>query len=132
MEYWLVLGAMILVATGLLALLLTSPQSVQDGKPEQRKAAVAMWLRILMAGWVFFLLVPIAVPGGFDGAWAWIAAQSVAMRGAMWLLLLPWMLALGAWQLDVPAILRVAAMVGIAVLTFYLASKLIPPSEGEA
>jgi hypothetical protein len=129
MEYWLVLGAMILVATGLLALLLTSPRRVQDEKPEQRKAAVAMWLRILMAGWVFFLLVPFAVPGGFDGAWAWIASQSVAMRAAMWLFLLPWMLDLGAWQLEVPAVLRVAAMLGIAVLTFYLGSLLIGPEQ---
>jgi hypothetical protein len=128
MEYWLVLGAMILVATGLLALLLTSAQSVRDEKPQQRKAAVAMWLRILMAGWVFFLLLPF-VPGGFDGAWAWIASQSVAMRAAMWLLLLPWMLDLGAWQLEVPAVLRVAAMLGIAVLTFYLGSLLIGPEQ---
>lgn len=125
MEYLLVLGAMIAVLTGLFALLLTSPQSVQAEKPAQRKAAVAMWLRILMVGWVFFLLVPIAVPGGLDGAWAWIGSQSVALQGAMWVFMLPWMLAVGVWQLALPAVVRIAAMVGIAVLTLYLGSKLI-------
>jgi hypothetical protein len=130
MAYWLLLGAMIAVATGLLALVLTDAQRVRDEQPAFRKAAVAMWLRILMAGWVFFVLAPFAVPGGFDGEWAWIANQPVAMRGAMWVFLLPWMLALGAWQLVLPAVMRVAAMVGIAVLTFYLGSQLIGPKRG--
>jgi len=125
MPYWILLGSMIVVATGLLALIMTDPQKVRDEKPEYRKAAVAMWLRILMAGWVLFALVPLAVPGGFDGEWAWIASQPVAMRAAMWVLLLPWMLAVGAWQLALPAVIRVAAMVGMAALTFYLGSRLI-------
>jgi len=129
MAYWLVLGSMIVVATGLLALILTDPQKVRDERPAHRKAAVAMWLRILMAGWVLFALLPLAVPGGLDGEWAWIASQPVAMRVAMWALLLPWMLAVGAWQLSVPPVLRVAVIVGIAALTFYLGSLLIGPKR---
>ena len=125
MAYWLLLGSMVVVATGLLALVLTDSQKVRDEKPALRKAAVAMWLRILMVGWVMFALAPFAVPGGFDGEWAWIASQPTALRVAMWLLLLPWMLAVGLWQLPVPAVLRVAGIVGIAVLTFYLGSRLI-------
>jgi hypothetical protein len=127
MAYWLLLGSMIVVATGMLALILTDSQKVRDEKPAYRKAAVAMWLRILMVGWVMFVLAPFAVPGGFDGEWAWIASQPTALRVAMWVLLLPWMLAVGAWQLDMPAVLRIAVMFGIAALTFYLGSQLIGP-----
>ena len=58
-------------------------------------------------------------------------ASSVALRSAMWVFLLPWMLAVGAWQLEVHALVRVAAIVGIAVLTFYLGSKLIGPDAEE-
>lgn len=130
MAYWLILGAMIVAVTGFLALVLTDPQKVRDEKPEYRTAAVSMWLRILMAGWALYALVPLTVPGGFDGEWAWIAEQSVAMQVAMWAFLLPWMLALGAWQLPVLPVLRIAAMLGIAVLTFYLALQLIGPKRG--
>ena len=47
MEYWLVLGAMIAVATGLLALVVTSPQKVQgpEARPAQgRRGDVAAYL----------------------------------------------------------------------------------------
>lgn len=130
MAHWLLLGAMIAVVTGLLALALTDAQKVRDEKPAFRKAAVAMWIRIMLAGWVFFALVPFAVPGGFDGEWAWIASQPLAMRVAMWVFLLPWMLAVGAWQLAVSPVLRVAAIIGIAALTFFLALQLIGPKRG--
>jgi hypothetical protein len=127
--YWILLGSMIVVATGLLALILTDSQKVRDEKPEYRKAAVAMWLRILMAGWVLFALLPFAVPGGFDAEWTWVASQPAAMRVAMWALLLPWMLAGAAWQLALPPVIRVAAMFAIAALTFYLGSQLIGPKK---
>lgn len=127
---WLLVGGMIAVVLGFLALAFTDAQRARDEKPELRKAAVAAWLRLLMVGWVFFVIVPFAVPGGLDGEWAWIASQPAAMRYAMWVLLLPWMLALGAWQLTSPAVFRVAAMLAIAALTFYLGAQLIGPKRG--
>ena len=133
MVAWLLGGAMVAVALSAFALIYTDSQSVRDGKPALRKAAVAMWLRLLMVGWVFFVLVPFAVPGGLDGEWAWISEQSLALRGALWALLLPWMVSLWLWQLTaVPVVLRFAGMVGIAVLTFYLGSQLIGPKRSRA
>lgn len=132
MAYWLLLGAMIAVVTGLLALALTNPQKVRDERPALRKAAVAMWLRILIAGWIFFTLTIFAVPGGLSGEWAWIASQTVAMRVAMWVLLLPWMLSVGAWQLTAPPVVRVGLIVGIAALTFFLALQLIAPKREDS
>ena len=130
MAYWLILGAMITVATGILALILTDSQKVRDDKPAFRKAAVAMWMRILMAGWVFFALAVFAVPGGLAGEWAWIASQPIVMRVAMWVLLLPWMLSVGVWQLAAPPLVRAGLIVGIASFTFFLALQLLGPKKG--
>ncbi|NTU71940.1 MAG: hypothetical protein HGB10_09010 [Coriobacteriia bacterium] len=129
MAYWLILGAMITTITGFLAIVLTNPQAAREKNPVARKAAVAMWLRILMAGWVFFVLMIFAVPGGLDGAWAWIGAQPIALQAAMWIFLLPWMLAVGAWQLPLPDVIKAASGLGVAVLTFMASMRLIDEDQ---
>ena len=120
----LVVAGMAVVVLGFLALAATDSARMRDRRPGARRAAVVLWWVILIVGWKAVAWLAIAAPGGLDTASAWVAAQPVAMRVAMWLFLLPWTAALALWGTGLPEPVRIAWVVGLAALTFGLATQL--------
>lgn len=120
----LLIATMVLVVFGFLALAMTDSAKVRATMPNARRVAVALWWVILIAGWGVFAWLALAAPGGLSAASAWVAAQPVLMRVAMWLFLLPWTAALALWGSGLPEAVRVFGVLGVAVLTFGLAARL--------
>lgn len=120
----LLIAAMVAVVVGFAALAATDSQAVRESRPRARLIAVLAWWAILVAGWLAFAYVALVMPGGLDAAWEWTRAQPVWMQWALWLFLLPWMLALWVSQRGWSPFVSAAAIIGIAALWFVLALQL--------
>lgn len=73
---------------------------------------------MLLAGyavlWAAVLLGLAADPSAVDAAWRTIGAWPLPVQGLAWLLFLPVMAGLWAWETDWPLALRIVAVLGLA------------------
>jgi len=86
-----------------------------------------LWSLALLAGWIAFAYLALGTPGGLEGAWAWVRVQPVAMQVAMWLFLLPYMVALWIGQSDWALWVKVVLIGFIAISLLGVASA---PNKG--
>lgn len=119
----LIYVAIAVVLSGWLLMLLTSATAELHRKSGFRIAALAVWLLIVTVGWMSFAFIAYSTAGGLDGAWAWTLTQPLPLRIAMWVCLLPYMLALGIWQLPWVVWHKTVAIAVIAVGTFLMSLK---------
>lgn len=77
---------------------------------------VGAWMlfSVVVAAWVAFGYFAIAAPGTLETAWEWTRAQHIIVQGVVWLLTLPWMIALAIWQSTWAVWLRATLVLGMA------------------
>jgi hypothetical protein len=79
---------------------------------------------LVVVGWLAFAYVAFGTPQGLAGAWAAVRALPLVAQLLVWLLLLPWMLALWVFQTGWPLWVRVLLILGLAWATYSMA---VPP-----
>ena len=126
----LIVVCMLVVIAAFFALAVTERRSVAESRPGLRRAALIVWLVIVVVGWAVFGYLAFVAPGGLDAAWEWVRDQTLLYQIAMWLFLLPWMGALWISQTGWAEWLRVALIAGVALLTFVLALTQFPRTRG--
>lgn len=84
-----------------------------------------LWALALLAGWIAFAYLALGTAGGLEGGWAWVRVQPILMQAAMWLFLLPYMVALWIGQSDWALWVKVVLIGFIAVSLLAVASA--PP-----
>lgn len=119
----LVITAMGVVIAGWLLLVLTTANAELHGRSVLRTTVMAVWLLIVATGWLAIVYFAYGTTGGLDGAWTWTLGQPLYLRIAMWLFLLPYMGALGIWQLSWVVWQKTLAIVLLALATFVLSLK---------
>lgn len=115
-----VFALMVLVLASIVLLVLGDLPAVRSRLPGLHRLARGLWLATVVAGWLAVGWVIVAYPGGVEAAWEWVFEQTVAVQGAMWLLLLPWMGALWVWNESWPLAVRTAIVIALAVGTLLL------------
>ena len=123
---WLWVGMVVVIAC-FFALALTTPRAGEQASTAARKLAVALWVAVIVAGWIAFAYLAFAAPGGLDAAWSWVRAQLLLVQIAMWLFLLPWMIGLWLWQTSLAPWMRVLLIAGLALGTLLLSWRPAPP-----
>ena len=111
---------MALVAVAFCGLAATDRPSARRSRPALRRFIEIFWLFVVVGGWVAFAYFALVTPGGLDKAWLSVQAEGIAVRVLMWLLLLPWMIALRLSQLSWPEWLEAASIIGLAIVTLLL------------
>lgn len=124
----LVIAGIVVVLVSFVAVAVTSYASIRVDHPRAERGAAALWMVVVVTGWLVFGYVAYTMPDGMDAMWQWAREQSGALQILMWLLLLPWVIALWIWQLPWAQWMRVALIVGLAVVTV-LMSRRTPPAE---
>jgi len=69
---------------------------------------------LFAALWVAFGAGLILNQGGLDAAWAWIGELPLIVQGVAWLLFLPVVAALWAWETSWPIAIRLVLVAGLA------------------
>jgi hypothetical protein len=67
--------------------------------------------------WLTFGVALAAMPAALDSLWAAIRGLWSPLQTLVWLLFLPWILGLWAWQAAWPVALRLLLIAGLAVAT---------------
>lgn len=118
--------ALILIMVGVvwMWLLMAITGAFGRGNPIARSVR-SLWVLVLLAGWVVFLYLAVGTFDGLPGAWAWVRGQPVLLQIAMWVFLLPYMVALWIGQLDWALWVRVVLIAFIALSVLGSSSK--PP-----
>ena len=78
----------------------------------------------IVIGWLVFAYLAFATPGGLPAAWASVRALPLVVQLLMWLLFLPWMIALWIYQTSWPLWLWILLVLGLVWVTYNMA---IPP-----
>lgn len=68
---------------------------------------------VFAALWLAFGAGLILNQGGLDAAWEWIGSLPLLLQGVAWLLFLPVVGALWAWETSWPLVLRLVLVVGL-------------------
>lgn len=66
--------------------------------------------------WLIFFGLMIFSPDTLTDIWVWVQDRSDALQVILWLLTLPYMLALAIWESDWQAWLRIVLVVAIAIV----------------
>ena len=56
------------------------------------------WFTFMVGMWAAFFTLVLASPDTLDDIWTWLTGLPLLAEIAMWILLLPWVLALAVWQ----------------------------------
>lgn len=99
-------------------------ESIDKPKPGGSMGVTISFALFVVAGWIVFVYFTLAGPDGLAGAWISVRALPFMVQLLMWLLLLPWMLALWIANTGWPAWLRVMLIVGLAWATYFMS---VPP-----
>jgi len=97
--------------------------STTEEKKGTRTQAL-MWAAFILVGWAVFAYLVLAAPGGLPAAWSWVRSLPLVIQLVMWLLLLPWMVALWISQTSWAPALRFLLIAGLALATFWIS---VPP-----
>lgn len=57
-----------------------------------------LWFAIMVGMWVAFFVLVAASPETLLSIWAWVTERSWPIQVLLWIVTLPWMLALYVWQ----------------------------------
>lgn len=112
-----------IVIAGWAALAATASLGGQQPPDYLRRTATVTWILIVIAGWAALTYLAWAVPGGLETTWRWVQLQPPVFRVAMWLFLLPWMLAIWIWQMPWSEPTRLLCVFALAALTLVLAMR---------
>ncbi len=85
-------------------------------------AGRTLWFTVVLLGWFLVAYVAVTAPGGLSGALLWISTLEPVYQIAMWLLLLPYMMAIWVWTSSWELWMRVVG-VGILVALTLLAAR---------
>lgn len=66
--------------------------------------------------WIVFFVLMIFSPETLTDVWEWVQERNDALQVVLWLLTLPYMLALAIWESDWASWLRITLVVTIALL----------------
>jgi hypothetical protein len=78
----------------------------------------------IVAGWLLFAYIAFATPAGLGGLWDSVRALPLIVQLVVWLLFLPWMLALWVYHSAWPLWLRIVIILGLVWATWSMA---VPP-----
>jgi hypothetical protein len=97
---------------------------VSDGVPpvaEAKGATVFGWVSVAVVAlvWAGFGIAMWAAPGALVDIWEWVGGLSITFKMVFWVLGLPWMLGLATWQGAWPEGVRVALVVGLALVSLW-------------
>ncbi len=98
--------------------------TTEDKKPGGSTLQLLAWAIFIVAGWGVFAYLLLVASGGLTAAWEWVRSLPLLIQLVMWLLLLPWMLALWISQTPWAPAVRIILIAGIALATFWIS---IPP-----
>lgn len=79
---------------------------------------------LIVAGWLILAYLAFFTPGGLQGAWQSVRGLPLIVQILMWLLLLPWMLALWFFHFTWPLWIRIILVLGLAWATYFMS---VPP-----
>jgi len=74
-----------------------------------------LWFLIMVSMWTAFFVLVAVSPGTLLDMWGWVRDLSWPLEVLMWIVFLPWMLALAVWQTDWAAWLRWTLIILFAV-----------------
>ena len=94
------------------------------GEKTGSRAQAFTWAAFILVGWAVFAYLLLAAPGGLPAAWDRVRALPLLVQLLMWLLFLPWMVALWISQTSWAPALRVLLIAGLVLATFWIS---IPP-----
>lgn len=80
-----------------------------------RRIGPLAWLGLMVGGWIVFFVLAFASPATLDDFWVWVGGLPLPGQAAVWLLLLPWMLALAVLESDWDTWVRVVVIAVIAL-----------------
>jgi hypothetical protein len=72
------------------------------------------------AATIAFAYYLITDPSRLNDVWSWTRSLPLLVQGVMWLLLLPWMIALFIWSTPLALVVRIVLVVAVLVFTEYL------------
>lgn len=78
----------------------------------------------IVAGWLVMAYLAFFTASGLEGAWQFVRGLPIIVQVVLWLLLLPWMIALWIYQLGWPLWLRLLLIFGLIWATYFMA---VPP-----
>jgi ABC-type amino acid transport system permease subunit len=70
--------------------------------------------------WIAFAAALVASQGSLDATWEWIRSLPLVVQIVLWLLFLPVVIGLWAWETDWPVAARLLVVAGLAVWTLYM------------
>ncbi len=79
-----------------------------------------LWFSLVLLGWFGLAYIAVTVPGGIYAAWEWVLGQGLLVQILMWLLLLPYMLAMWLWAMPWAESLRIVAVLAVFVASLVL------------
>lgn len=97
---------------------------VGKAKPGGSMAVTIAFAVFIIVGWLVFAYLAFVSPHGLAGAWESVRALPLVLQLVIWLLLLPWMMALWITQTGWPMWLRVVLVLGLVWVTYSMA---VPP-----
>ena len=75
---------------------------------------------IVVILWITFGAALAVNRGALDTAWYWLLGRWLPLQAVVWVLLLPWALALWVWESAWPIWLRLLLVAGLAVANVYV------------
>lgn len=75
-----------------------APERTAPVKQPGRELGGVAWFTLMVGMWSAFSTLLIASPETLRDVWSWLTGLPLAAEVVMWILLLPWALALAAWQ----------------------------------
>lgn len=87
---------------------------------ERKPLMPVVWFVLVAILWVAFGAALVTSAGGLDELWTWVRDQSTLIQGVMWVLLLPWMVALAIWESSWVLWVKLTLIAGLAAATLYM------------
>jgi hypothetical protein len=72
----------------------------------RRDGGGMVWFTFMVGMWSAFCTLLLASPETLDDIWDWLTGLSLGVEILMWILLLPWALALAVWESSWPGWLQ--------------------------
>lgn len=105
------------------SLAVTVPIAGQSPPNPLRRIAVLTWSIVISVGWAAFGFITLSSGATLDRLWMWSETQPLVSQAAMWVFLLPWMLALWIWQMPWTELSRMLVIACFALITLLLAVR---------
>ena len=104
-----------------MAQLQVADQQHPANEQEGRRIVAIAWLIIMVTGWAILGVMLMTSPGTVDRFWEWSRDLPLVLQVVVWIVLLPWMVAIAIWESDWATGLRVSA-ISVAAIAWILGS----------